>query len=222
MRLTVGPLPAAVYWRRRGVVLVGLAMVVLVVSYACGGPTQSNGAPNAGGSSPTGTADPTTSAPHPTLPSTSASPTATAFSLVTGAATGPCTDSEIELTASAASTSVAPAQEVLFTIKIKNIADRTCDRDVGADAQELKLQDASGVVWSSDDCNPRHGTDVRSFAPAKELTFSLTWPGTRSKSGTGAVNCAAGAPAPTSGVYELIARLDKKVSAPFALKIGTA
>ena len=44
MRLTVGPLPAAVYWRRRAVVLVGLAILVLIVSYACGGPASSGSA----------------------------------------------------------------------------------------------------------------------------------------------------------------------------------
>src|SRR4051794_22616623 len=117
MRLTVGPLPAAVYWRRRGVVLVALAMVVLVISYACGGPTESKGAQNAGATTAP-PADPTTTPPHPTVPTETPSPTPTAFSLVTGDASTPCADSEIELTAFAASTTVAPGQEVLFTIKI--------------------------------------------------------------------------------------------------------
>ena len=217
MRLTVGPLPAAVYWRRRAVVLVGLAIVVLIVSYACGGPSSS-GAQNTAATDP-----PTTTPPHPFVPSPTPtptpSPTPTAFSLVTSAANGPCTDDEIELIATADQSTVAPKQTVQVTLKIKNISGRTCSRDVGADAQELRLQDASGIVWSSDDCNPRHGVDVRSYPPGKQDTFTLTWSGLRSRSGTGAPECS-GTTGPAVGVYDLVARLDKKFSSPFALKIA--
>jgi hypothetical protein len=217
MRLTVGPLPAAVYWRRRAVVLVGLAIVVLIVSYTCGGPSSS-GAANTAATNPA-----TTTPPHPFVPSSTPSPTPsptpTAFSLITPAASGACTDDEIELTATADQSTVAPGQTVLVTLKVKNISGRTCSRDVGADAQELRLQDASGIVWSSDDCNPRHGVDVRSYAPGKQDTFTLAWTGLRSRSGTGAPQCS-GTLAPDVGVYDLVARLDKKFSAPFSLKIA--
>lgn len=218
MRLTVGPLPAAVYWRRRAVVLVSLAIVVLIVSYACGGPSSSGASNLAATNSP----DPTvtsTEPPHPFVPSTTPSPTPTAFSLVTSAASGSCTDDEIELTATAETGTVAARQVVAVTLKVKNISERTCSRDVGADAQELRLQDASGIVWSSDDCNPRHGVDLRSYPPGKQDTFTLTWTGLRSRSGTGAPECS-GTSYPLAGVYDLVARLDKKFSAPFSLKIA--
>jgi hypothetical protein len=218
MRLTVGPLPAAVYWRRRAVVLVGLAIVVLIVSYACGG--TSSGAQTTAATDPTTTTPPHPFVPSPTpTPSPTPSPTPTAFSLVTPAAGGPCTDDEIELTATADESTVAPKQTVQVTLKIKNISSRTCTRDVGADAQELRLQDASGIVWSSDDCNPRHGVDVRSYPPGKQDTFTLTWSGLRSRTGTGAPECS-GTTAPSVGVYDLVARLDKKFSSPFSLKIA--
>jgi len=222
MRLTVGPLPAAVYWRRRAVVLVGLAIVVLIVSYACGGPSSS-GAQNLAA---TNSADPTitsTEPSHPVVPSTSStpSPTPTAFSLVTSAASGPCSDDEIELTATAEVATLAPKQPVAVTLKVKNISDRTCSRDVGADAQELRLLDASGIVWSSDDCNPRHGVDIRSYPPGKQDTFTLTWTGLLSRSGTGAPECS-GTTGPAVGVYDLVARLDKKFSPPFSLKIAAS
>jgi hypothetical protein len=222
MRLTVGPLPAAVYWRRRAVVLVGLAIVVLIVSYACGGPSSS-GAQNTAATNSPEPAVTSREPPHPFVPDTSAtaSPTPTAFSLVTSAASGPCSDDEIELIATAEAATVAPKQTVAVTLKIKNISSRTCSRDVGADAQELRLQDASGIVWSSDDCNPRHGVDVRSYPPGKQDTFTLTWTGLRSRSGTGAPECS-GTTGPAVGVYDLVARLDKKYSAPFSLKIAAS
>jgi hypothetical protein len=217
MRLTVGPLQAAVYWRRRAVVLMGLAMVVLVVSYACGGPDVSNAvgdraSPTAGASTTTAAATPTATArPTPT-------PTPTAFTLPNTGATGPCGDGELDVTATAASGQVPRGQAVDVTIKIKNVSGRTCSRDVGADMQELSLLDGTIVVWSSDDCNPRKGSDLRSFGPAKEISFTLTWAGQRSRTGTGTINCAA--PAPEAAVYQLVARLDRKLSAPFSLRIA--
>ena len=224
MRLTVGPLPAAVYWRRRAVVLVGLAIAVLIVSYACGGPSSS-GAQN---TAATNSADPTTTSsepPHPFVPTSSPtpSPTPTAFSLVTSAASGPCTDDEIELTATADTATVEAGKAVKVTLKIKNISDRTCTRDVGATPQELRLQDTSGIVWSSDDCpgSGSAGSDIRSYPPGKQDTFTVTWNGLRSRSGTGAPLCT-GAVSPQVGVYDLVARLDKKFSSPFSLKIAAS
>jgi hypothetical protein len=219
MRLTVGPLPAAVYWRRRVVVLVGLAVVVLIASYACGGPSASNAD---GQKTPTptashfATATAIASASH-TVPPPTTTPPATAFSLPTGAGSASCTDDEIELTAAAGSAQVQRGQAVEVTIKIRNASGRTCSRDVGADAQELRLQDASGIVWSSDDCSPRHGTDVRSFGAGQVASFTLSWNGSRSRTGAGAVNCTAGPP--DAAVYDLVPRLDHKVGTPFSLRI---
>src|SRR5512138_869732 len=140
MRLTVGPLPAAVYWRRRAVVLVGLAMIVLVISYACGGPSSGAGPTTqpSGSASPTPT--PTTTLLRPEVPRPSAAPPS-AFTLPVPALTGPCTDAEMEVTATAGAPEVPRGQPLAVTIKIKNISTRTCTRDIGADVQELRLND---------------------------------------------------------------------------------
>jgi hypothetical protein len=217
MRLTVGPLPAGVYWRRRAVVFVGVAMVVLVVSYACGGPDVSKA-----GSAPTAPATSTAPVQHPSTVQTPAAskttpPTPTAFSLPLAGATGPCTDGELSLVATAANTVVRAGTPVDVTIRIKNVSSRTCSRDVGADMQELRLMDKDIVVWSSDDCSPRTGSDVRSIGPDKELSFTLSWAGSRSRTGAGAVNCSA--PSPQPATYQLVARLDRKLSDPFDLRI---
>jgi hypothetical protein len=218
MRLIVGPLPAAVYWRRRAVVLVGLAMVVLIVSYACGGPTTVEGA----GGSPTVRAQspsPTVSVLHPVVGATTPAAKPSAFVLPTPAVTGPCRDTELELTARAASAQVTSGHAIDVTIQIKNISGRTCSRDIGADMQELRLLDTTTIIWSSDDCSPNSGHDVRSFAPGKRVSFTLTWNGRRSRTGTGGVTCSATAPVPDSAVYQLVARLDQDLSSPFALQV---
>jgi hypothetical protein len=225
MRLTVGSLPAGVYWRRRALVFVGLAMVVLVISYACGGPDVSkagaqdstHSTPSASaGSSQHGGPSPTPTIQTPFVP-TQTTPQPTAFSLPLPGATGPCTDAEIDLTATAAAAVVQGGHSVDVTIRIRNTSSRTCGRDVGADMQELRLMDKDIVIWSSDDCNARHGADVRSLAPGKEVSFTLNWAGSRSRTGAGAVNC--GAPAPQPAPYQLIARLDRKLSTPFDLRV---
>ena len=87
--------------------------------------------------------------------------------------------------------------------------------------QELRLLDQDRIIWSSDDCNPNTGHDVRSFGPGQEVSFTRRWAGTRSRSGDGSVNCSAGAP-DNAATYKLVARLDQKLSAPFALASGLA
>jgi hypothetical protein len=227
MRLTIGPLPASVYWRRRAVVLVGLAMIVLVVTYACGGPDPNADAGVTAGSSPTGTASPDTALLRPEVPGTSPaaspSPTASAFTLPVPATTGPCTDAEMEVIATAGAPEVQRGQPLSVTIRIKNVSSRTCNRDIGADMQELRLNDPATktTIWSSDDCNPNHGNDDRSFEPGQEQTFTLTWQGRRSRGGDGTPVCESDL-TPEPQAYELVARLDQKFSAPFAIRITSA
>jgi hypothetical protein len=223
MRLTVGPLPAAVYWRRRAVVLVGIAMIVLVVSYACGGPdpgAAGNGA-NAQGS-PSQSPSPSTTLLRPEVPepTATASPTPSAYTLPLPGATGPCTDAELDVSATAASPEVQRGQTLNVTIQIKNTSTRTCDRDIGADMQELRLIDPAtkAIVWSSDDCGANHGSDVRSFDPAQVASFTITWQGRRSRGGDNKTVVCDNL-APEAQVYELVARLDQKTSVPFAVKI---
>jgi hypothetical protein len=57
MRLTVGPLPATVYWRRRAVVAVALVLVIVLFATMCGQPDTSkpNTQPSTSGSSPRST-----------------------------------------------------------------------------------------------------------------------------------------------------------------------
>jgi hypothetical protein len=74
------------------------------------------------------------------------------------------------------------------------------------------------VIWSSDDCNARHGSDVRKFAPDDAVAFTLTWDGRRSRSGTGATNCTS-APIAAIGTYALIGRLETANSDPVPVRL---
>jgi hypothetical protein len=130
MRLTVGPLPAAVYWRRRLLVLGALLLIILGVVYAfSGGPGAGNRAgPGPNGSmtqslTPTPT-DPASATPTAT-PSPTPSPTPTAFTLPVADPTGPCGDAEIDLTVAASPSNPTVGVGADFSLTVKNIANRT-------------------------------------------------------------------------------------------------
>lgn len=230
MRLTVGPLPAAVYWRRRLLVLGALVLVILGIVYACtGGAGAGNqadpGAESTATPTPSGSADATTS-PTPTrspTPSPTASPTPTAFTLPVSQATGPCTNEEIQLAVSASPPSQTVGVGGTFFLKIKNTSQRTCMRDIGSEPQELQLRQADRIVWSSDDCrDPESSYNFdQQFPPGHEVPFTWQWDGFVTRSGAGEVLCGSGVK-PDTGHYELVARLGDKFSDPFRLDVNSS
>jgi hypothetical protein len=222
MNLTVGPLPPAVYWRRRALVAGALLVLVLLVSYACGGSDGSNAA----GQQPTGLS--TTSAPDPS-PSVlspiigagpgSGSPSGTASAPAGGgpaggapAAVDLCTDDDMQLTPVIRKITGGTYQYEI-TLTIKNISNRSCKRDVGADPQELHIVLNGQTIWSSDNCQDAHGQpDVRTFGPGIESRFTRGWDGSVGQACTNPTAAAA-------GTYQLVAKLDTEVSAPVTFTI---
>jgi hypothetical protein len=226
MKLTVGPLPSAVYWRRRAAVAGTLFLLTVALIYSCSSNSnvsQRNRVKPSGSSSKTPTLSPSPSAPVLTPgggivaqtgegdePPPSAAPSAEPPAPLTG----PCTDGEMAVTASPSQGSAPRNTHVRFYLRIKNISGRSCTRDLGADAQELYLQDASKArIWSSDACDPRHGADVRTFGPGIEAEFYLDWDGKASNAG-----CANRQP-PPAGKYELVGRLATKLGDPAPVEL---
>jgi hypothetical protein len=214
MNLTVGPLPPAVYWRRRALVAGVLLVLVLLLSYSCGGSSpgasgQPRGNGAAGQPDPAGSElRPQTGSPPSSDPPSAAAPASSAPAQTGGApASDFCADTEMQL--------IPTGQKIIggsfayqFTLRIKNTSDRTCKRDVGADPQELHVVQNGQTVWSSDSCQKVHGQpDIRTFPPGIEDTFTVGWDGTV---GT-ACNNKQAAPA---GTYQVVAKLDTKLSAP--------
>ncbi|MFG3557907.1 hypothetical protein ACGGAQ_26360 [Micromonospora sp. NPDC047557] len=246
MRLTVGPLPPAVYWRRRAVVLGAGLLFLIVLLYSCTGSGRSGGRPNAGASptsTPTSTASPgpggpllspQTGAPSasgsadPNAPDRSAGPNATDPSPETtsndpslGSAgsvdDGTCTDAEISVTSVARPTSVQRGAVVDLQLKIKNTSERTCSRNVGADLQEIFIKAGAEKVWSSDTCGKVQGSDVQSFTPGFERSYQVGWNGRDTTRCDGA-GLAAGPFAP-AGAYQVFSRVGTKYSAPVKITI---
>ena len=225
MNLTVGPLPPAVYWRRRVLVLGAVLALVLLLVAMCGGSGHSNPAavnPAATTTSTRPSPTPTTSVQPPIVgepggASSSASPPAAAPSSATASPTARsdiCSDAEIQLTPSIQKITggTYPYQ---LQLDIKNISNRTCKRDDGANPQEMHIVNSAGqTVWSSDYCQSNPGSNVATFDPNIVASFKLPWDGYAYGPG-----CARGVKL-ADGSYQLVAKLDTKVSGPVAFTIG--
>lgn len=229
MRLTVGPLPPAVYWRRRAIVLSGVLLVLYVAAQACMAGSASP--ENASSTGPSDSPSPPRTVQHTTPPAVplsqppppAATPTAapTTEPAATPVDPNACTDDEMLITAEAAQAEITSGASVRFTIRIRNDSDRTCSRDIGGDLRELYLRagEGGGKVWSSRDCNPPDGTEVQELTPGYEREHWLDWTGRASDS------CDDGQPGgelvPPGG-YELVARLGTAYSEPVAITVVPA
>jgi hypothetical protein len=243
MRLTIGPLPPGVYWRRRALVLGVLVLVGFLVAYIWTGSTRhlppgplgdasmASQTPTVPATSSSATQSPT---PDPTV--TTSSPTeppvdpttAVGGGLVTTqapqSATGPCTNQEILLTATASPVVLQIGQSATLTLTIKNISQRTCDRDIGSIPQELQLRHGDTVVWSSDVCSGSVLYDYNQvFTPGYEKSFPIAWNGYRNEGGSAQQPCLAiDANLPAAGTYQVVARLGTLFSQPATVTIHAA
>jgi len=224
MRLTVGPLPAAIYWRRRLLVLAALVLVVVAIIYAC---TSGPGTGNQAGPEPSRTTVPASapasseSATPTTTPSPTPSPTPTAFTLPAANPTGPCAATEMELIATAAPTNPTVGVGADFSLTVKNISNRTCLRDIGGAMQELQLRLGEQIVWSSDDCGANQDHFDETFAPGHERTFTRRWDGYITRDGTGNPICGSQVK-PDAGNYHLVARLGDDTSPPTPVDVNSS
>ncbi|WP_433264912.1 hypothetical protein ACQPWR_31150 [Micromonospora vinacea] len=236
MRLTVGPLPPAVYWRRRAVVLGAGFLFLIVLLYSCTGSDRSGEQDPTAAGSPSATSAATPAPDGPLLtpqtgaPSSSASadsgatnpsPAITSNTPPLGAAAGSeddgtCTDGEISVVSSASPTSVQRGAVVELKLRIKNTSNRTCSRNVGADLQEIFIKSGAEKVWSSDTCGKVEGSDVQSFTPNFERSYEVPWNGRDTSRCDGAL---AGGPFPPVGSYQVFARVGTKLSEPVKLTV---
>ncbi|MFC7549802.1 hypothetical protein [Plantactinospora sp. GCM10030261] len=244
MRLTVGPLPPAVYWRRRAVVLGAVLLFLIVVLYSCTGqddPKQpgaqqpgtggSSSAPSAStGATPTSAASPGTAAGSSASPGDSGGsapgpgsvdevPPATGPANPTGVAAPPpggCTDAEMSVIPVPNPDTARRGTGVALQLKIKNISGRTCPRDVGSDLQEIYIKLGAQKVWSSDTCSTARQSNVVQFPPSHEQTYQVEWNG---RDDSRCADGVATGPFPNAGDYQVIGRLGSKLSEPVKLSI---
>ena len=68
-------------------------------------------------------------------------------------------------------------------------------------------------LWSSGHCDAPHGSQPTTLKPKIELSFSISWNGKATNNGC------ANREVPPAGKYELVGRLDTKLSAPATVQL---
>ncbi|GAB4082506.1 MucR family transcriptional regulator [Modestobacter muralis] len=218
----VGPLPAAVYWRRRLLAL-GCAVGVLGGGGWLGAALAS-GSPDGDATvaAPSNDAARTTPGLEQVVPSlaavqvpTAAPSSAPATSEAPAAevpagptAGGPCGDDALGVEVRPDPASAPVGSKPTFQLVVTNVSPAACVRAVDAALQEIILIDGAGDrVWGSNDCFPETTVEQRTLQPGETVGFPVPWSGLTSEPG-----CAAGRTNPPAGTYVLRGRLDTKVS----------
>lgn len=239
MKLTVGPLPPAVYWRRRAIVLCGLLLIILLIVYSCGsnpsnagGSQDAHASSDASSSAPIALAPSTSSLPSGPSASAAATPTTKPTTATAPPAVGPspnastsgagCLDSEVLVTTSIGPTSPTAGKlqyggTFILKLQIQNMSSRTCTRDVGSMAEELMIKHGTTLIWSSDDCSSGAPLphDVRTFHPGDAVSATIQW----SSYDITTHSCKASSTPAPPGSYDLIGRVGTKTSSPKAFEI---
>ena len=223
----VGPLPAAVYWRRRLVVLALLLAVLAGLAWLT--VSLLAGRSESGSASVSGTAQPselpalervvppvstfrapgtTTVTPPVVQPPVEVKPAAPAPG-------GPCPDEVLDLEVRTPGRA-AVGSKPTFELVVVNTASVPCVRALDKQLQELVMVDAAGArVWGSNDCFPETSDDSRTLAPGETVVFPVVWGGLTSEP-----TCTAPRNPPAPGSYLVRGRLDTVVSgdAPLTLQ----
>jgi hypothetical protein len=228
MKMTVGPLPPAVYWRRRAAV--GAVLIAILLGFAtcqAGGSTPKQTKSSASRSKTTvATASPTPGAATPSPSAKAALPRKApadvdpapqnAPAAVGNGSTAPdCADADLQVLASLDRGEVAYGSMPKLHLTVGNTGSAPCRRDVGANAQELRVMDGTRRLWSSDDCQPLRGSSVRTLQPGRKLVYTVTWSGKDSVPG-----CREARTRVSPGRYQLVARLDSLMSERISFRIS--
>ncbi|AZI58907.1 hypothetical protein EH165_12910 [Nakamurella antarctica] len=75
-------------------------------------------------------------------------------------------------------------EQPILGVTVKNVGDKACVRDVSGSLQEYLIYDAADArLFSTSDCLPGTGTDVRFLKPGETLQYNIRWSGTTSSPG---------------------------------------
>jgi hypothetical protein len=202
-----GPEPPAVYWIRRGAIVLVIITVIAVLWWLVGSILGGDG-----GSSAEPETQPTSSASSSAAPEASSSASAAAS---TSAEPVECLDSAITVEATTDASTYPVGSTPRLTLTIINSGDVACKRDVGPKANELEITSGGYHVWSSDDCNASSKSKVVTLEPGEKVASSITWDGHLTAKG-----CPNGEGAlAKAGSYDLTGRNGKvnSESTPFSL-----
>jgi hypothetical protein len=103
----------------------------------------------------------------------------------------------------------------ILGMTVTNTGSVPCVRDLSGGLQVFTVYTAGGKrVWSTADCFPGSGRDIRELGPGQSVSYLIKWSGTTSSPG-----CSAPRTVVPAGHYQLIAALGPLKSTPTAFVI---
>lgn len=121
-----------------------------------------------------------------------------------------CADADISVAAAPAAPVFQVGDKPRLLLTITNTGSRTCRRDVSGALQIFTVFGSDGTrVWSTTDCFPGAGAEVRELTPGQQVQFTIKWSGTTSSPG-----CASPRALAPAGNYTLVGQLGKLASPP--------
>lgn len=125
-----------------------------------------------------------------------------------------CPDGAIGLAATVPA-EVKSGANVIVGMVVTNSGTEPCRRDVSGTAQVFTVFGADGTrLWSTADCFPGQGTEIRDLAPGQSLEYTVKWSGTTSAPGCTGDRVPLGA-----GSYTMIVQLGPLSSPPAAFTV---
>ena len=126
-----------------------------------------------------------------------------------------CADADIRIAAAPAAPAFSLGDQPRLGMTVTNAGAQTCQRDVSGTLQTYTVLALDGSpVWSTADCFPGEGTEVRELTAGQQLSYVVKWSGTTSQPG-----CAGERTAVPAGDYLLVAQLGALSSAPAPFSI---
>jgi hypothetical protein len=114
------------------------------------------------------------------------------------------------VTAAPSAPAFAVGDQPRLLLTVTNIGTQVCQRDVSGSLQTFTVFGADGSrIFSTADCFPGTGTEVRELTPGQQLQYTIKWSGT-----TSAPGCTGERVAIPAGDYTVIGQLGGLSSSP--------
>jgi hypothetical protein len=121
-----------------------------------------------------------------------------------------CADADVSVTAAPSAPAFAVGDQPRLLLTVANIGTQVCQRDVSGSLQTFTVFGADGSrIFSTADCFPGTGTEVRELTPGQQLQYTIKWSGT-----TSAPGCTGERVAIPAGDYTVIGQLGGLSSSP--------
>jgi len=121
-----------------------------------------------------------------------------------------CADADISVTAAPSAPAFAVGDQPRLLLTVTNTGTQACQRDVSGSLQTFTVFGADGTrIFSTADCFPGTGTEVRELTPGQQVQYTIKWSGT-----TSAPGCTGERSAVPAGAYTVIGQLGALSSAP--------